>query len=126
MEKVGYVVKDKASRQYYCGPRLINYATRSFQEHDLLRICAHDELVKLRDFSNATVGISNRTGASRILILEMVMESTVTISMHHRGDIIAPIYTGASGLVLLSEMRDDELTVLFNNIELAPLGPKTI
>jgi DNA-binding IclR family transcriptional regulator len=125
MAATGYAVKDPVTKHYVCGPLVVSLAAQANQSHGLLEICAGEEMSRVRDISRATVGISIRVGILRSVILERVQESTVTVSMHKAG-VTAPIYTGASGLVLLSQMDAQKLLRLLDNVELLPLGPRTL
>lgn len=124
MESCGFVARDPVTKEYVPGPLLLKSLARINRSHELLRVCAYDEMAKIRTLIGATVGIFIRVGARRVAILESVHEHNgVTIS--YRGA-ASPIYTGSSGLVLLSELTNDQVLRILENTHLLPFGPNTV
>ncbi len=119
-----FVMQDPITRRYYLGPLIIELASKPFVAHESLIICGLEQMKYLRDLSGETVVLHIRIGLERICLEEL--QSFENIKYTAGKGFIAPIYTGSAGKILLSELNDNELQVLLNNIHLKPIGPKTI
>lgn len=106
LEATGYVVRDPVCRDYHFGPMFWNILKNLSNMHEGLIICANDEMRKLREETGATTTLFIRSADKRIVLKELLsIQDYIGVSLYS-----APIYTGSSGLVLLSQMNDDELT----------------
>jgi DNA-binding IclR family transcriptional regulator len=124
LEKTGLVVKDAIARQYYLGNLFLSLASTPEITHMGLLICAREELEKLREATNETVCLHVRVGTQRICLEELPSHHAIKFTVG-RGT-LAPIYTGASGKILLQNLSKSELDGLLKIIKLVPIGPNTI
>jgi DNA-binding IclR family transcriptional regulator len=118
------VMQDPITRRYYLGPLILKLASRPIIAHQNLIICAFGEMKHLRDFSRETVVLHIRIGLERICLEEV--QSLENIKYMAGKGFVAPIYTGSAGKILLSELKNNELQLLVENLQLNPIGPHTI
>lgn len=124
LEITGLATQDPLTRQYSLGHLVLKLASNSIVSHQGLILCSMEDLEYLRDISGETAILHISNGNKRIILEEVQ-------SLHHirflggKGD-SAPIYAGASGKVLLSQLKEKDLGILLKNIPLLPLTPKTI
>jgi DNA-binding IclR family transcriptional regulator len=120
----GFTTQDPITRKHYLGPLFQRLAADPLVIHQVLIQSAIPEMKRLKDTFGETVMLQVRQGAHRIIIEEL--KSDQLISYFWGKGMSAPIHTGASGKILLSELGDAELAILFEKIELFPFGPRTI
>ena len=124
LEQCSMVKQDPISRRYYLGPLIIDLASKPIITHRNLTICAFEDMNYLRDLSRETVVLYIRMGHEKICIEEF--QSLEDIRYTIGKGFVAPIYTGSSGKILLSELKNNELQLLLRNLRLEPFTPNTI
>jgi len=120
----GFAIQDPVTRQYSLGPLIQTLASNPLMVHQGLVQSAIAEMKWLKNIYKETVMLQVRQGAHRLIIEEL--KSDKLMSYFWGKGMSAPIHTGASGKLLLSEMKDAQLNILFEKIELFPVGPNTI
>jgi len=120
----GLVMQDPLDRRYHLGPLILNLASRPIIAHQNLVVCAFEDMKYLRDLSGETTVLHIRIGIERICLEEL--QSFSSIRYTSGKGFIAPIYSGSAGKVLLSELEDDELHLILENIRFIPIAPNTI
>lgn len=120
----GFATQDPVSRKYYLGPLIQTLAADPLTVHQGLIQCAIAEMRRLQDRYLGTVMLQVRQGAHRIIIEEL--RSDHQMPYFWGKGMSAPIHTGASGKMLLAEMTTASLDILFEKIDLFPVGPNTI
>ncbi|MFH1350514.1 MAG: IclR family transcriptional regulator, partial [Pseudomonadota bacterium] len=118
------VVQDPITRRYYLGPLVLNLASKVLIAHRNLINIASQEMKQLRDISKETVALHVPNGSERICLEEA--DSPQEIKYTSGRGVIAPIYVGSAGKMLLSQFNDGELELLLNSIRLVPVGPHSI
>lgn len=118
------VAQDPITRRYYLGALILDLASRPIIAHQKLVACAFEDMKYLRDLTKETVILHIRVGLERICLEEL--QSLESIRYTAGKGFVAPIYTGSAGKILLSELADSELQLLLGNIDLVPVGPRTI
>jgi len=118
------VMQDPITRRYYLGPLILELASKPIISHQRLVTCALDEMKYLRDVTRETVAIHIRIGLERLILEEFQGLETVKYSAGK--GFVLPLYAGAGGKVLLSELDEKELHLLLRNLQLIFLGPNTI
>jgi DNA-binding IclR family transcriptional regulator len=124
LEKASLVMRDPITRRYYLGVMMWRFASRPIGINQQLIICAFEEMRQLRDLTKETVVLHVRIGLERICIEEM--QSVDNIRYTPGKGFVAPLHTGASGKVLLSELPDTELKLMLNKLSFDKVGPNTI
>lgn len=124
LEQCSMVKQDPISRRYYLGPLMIDIASKPIITHRNLTTCAFEDMNYLRDLSRETVVLYIRMGDEKICIEEF--QSLEDIRYTIGKGFVAPIYTGSSGKILLSELRKNELQLLLRDLGLEPFTPNTI
>lgn len=123
LEMVGFANQDKLSRQYFPGPLIQQLAASPMKVHQYLIFSSSDDMEKLRDITNETVSLWVAKGSTRINI--NMFESNQTIIHIPRLGGIAPIYAGAAGKILLSQLGVKYVEALLQKIELKPITSTT-
>ena len=122
LEVAGLATQDKLTRQYFPGPQLQALTLSPIKIHQALIYNASEEMEKLRDITNETVSLWIPQGASRINI-HVFASNRILGHIPKIGD-VAPIYAGAAGKILLSEIGDRELQTLLDKIIFNPIISK--
>ncbi len=124
LEECGFVFQDPLTHQYYLGHLTIKLSSNPDITHQNLIVCAYDELKTLRDKSGETTALFIPIGNRRICLEEIDSSQTIKLVVE-RGSVY-PIYTGASGKVLLSQFPDEVLNHLLDNTPLIKIAKNTI
>ncbi len=124
LEMCGFVIQDPITRRYFLGDLIIRLSSSPLATHQHLIVCSYEEMKGLREMSKETVTIHIRIGTQRICLEEMQANHNVRYGVG-RGS-VSPVYAGSAGKILLSELGENELNSLIENVELAPVGPNTI
>ncbi len=124
LEQCSMVKQDPISRRYYLGPLIIDLASKPIITHRNLTTCAFEDMNYIRDLSRETVVLYIRMGHEKICIEEF--QSLEDIRYTIGKGFVAPIYTGSSGKILLSELKNNELQLLLRNLRLESFTPNTI
>lgn len=124
LEEDGFVVQDPVTHQYLLGPVILQISSNPIIAHQVLVVSVQGEMERLRNLTGETVTINTRLGTQRVCLEEIESAHNIKFTIG-RGS-ISPIYAGSAGKVLLAELPKKELEVLLLNIELRPIGPKTI
>lgn len=121
---IGYAIQDPATRQYSLGPILFNLTANPLNVHQGLIQCAREEMINLRDILKETVALQIPMGLQTLTV--EAVETNQSIRLFMKQGAFLPIYTGALGIVLLSQLDDDGVKTLLGNIQLKPITSKTI
>lgn len=124
LEETGMVKQDPVTLLYFLGPLVVSLSASYSIAHNFLYYYSREELIRLRDFSRETVNIQVRMGLQRICIEEF--ESPEEIKYISGAGFVQPIYLGSAGKILLSEMTDEDLKILFEHIRFDPVCINTI
>ena len=122
--KGGMVIQDPVSEKYYLGPSILQWLTNITVSHQILTICALEEMHELMVKTKETVLLHIRIGPQRVCIEEV--ESYQHIKYINGKGLVAPLHIGAAGKILLSELPDQDIEVLFGRMELLSVTSNTI
>jgi DNA-binding IclR family transcriptional regulator len=118
------VTQDPINRRYYLGPLVFSLSSNPNTTHQSLIVFTYDEMKRLRDLSGETVALEIRIAVERMILEELPSPQSLRHTLG-KGT-FRPLYTGAGGKVLLSELPKSELEIILNNIKLVPFTPSTI
>lgn len=124
LEITEFAIQDPITRRYHLGPMIQKLSSDPLNNHHNLILIAHEYIEDLCSFSGETSGIQIRIGIKRVIIDEV--ESPHPIRFLGGKGHTSPVYTGAAGKVLLSEMNESELELLLDKMQLIAVGPNTI
>jgi len=124
MEDVGLAGRDPTNRRYFLGPFISSLAFKLRAPHQRLISMATKPLEQLRNETGETVGLIMRTGVQRTHLMEIL--SLQELRYTALKDSPVPVYAGAAGKVLLSQLGMDEAKDLIRRMEPVLLGPNTI
>jgi DNA-binding IclR family transcriptional regulator len=110
------VMQDPISRQYYLGYFIIKLLSspQTTQEH--LTTCAAEEMSRLSDITGETVSLGIKMGLKDINIHVVTSKSDLKVDAASMR--IKPVYLGVDGRVLLSQLDDNQLSHILNNMHL--------
>ena len=120
----GLALQDPLTRHYHLGPAILSLAANPLCTHQLLVICADNELRRLQALTGETALLLVPAGLQRLVLA--VVPSPQRISFLLEVGYRSPIYDGSAGLVLLSQYAPKILATILDNIELEPLDFSTI
>jgi DNA-binding IclR family transcriptional regulator len=113
--------QDAQTRSYYIGPGILRLSR--FWRHDLRSIC-RPHLESLLDQVDETICLIEPRGLDRICIdvLEPKKELRVVAELGR----VQPIYSGASGRVLLAALPEQEMLAILDQVDLLQLTPQSV
>ena len=120
----GFVSQDAVTKHYYLGHVMTHLASRTDVLHRKLIAYSFDEMRYLRDLTGETVAIWIKVGTQRMLLEELPSNQTIRLTMGK--GFVAPLYCGAGGKVLLSQLPDSERQMILNAIKLVKITENTI
>ena len=119
-----FVVQDPITLRYSLGPFIHHLADCSKRYHHHLISCALPEMEKLRSLTGETIVLVIRAGLRRMYLEEL--PSFHPLKYAAGKGYSPPVYAGATGKVLLSQMPTPELLRLINAVGLERVAPNTI
>lgn len=102
----GMVIQDEATQQYRIGPQALIIGL-GYNAGSVLLAVARPHMISLRDEIGETVGLSVAVGDSRIFIDEV--QSTFELRFASELGRLYPLWSGANGRLLLSDLADAEI-----------------
>jgi len=124
LAKVGFVYQDPLTQGYHLGPGLQQLLADPILSHTSLISCAFAEMGHLNDLTRETVLLDLRAGLQKVCIEKI--DSPENLKYTNERGFAAPLYVGGGGKVLLSELKDDEIHMILNQISFVPITPNTI
>jgi IclR family transcriptional regulator, KDG regulon repressor len=124
LEDSGFIAQDAITRKYYLGTEIISLASSPIVANEKLVLYAQQEMIKLCNLSRETVILEIQFGTHR-MYLEAV-ESIEPIRYRQTKGYFAPLFVGAGGKALLSQLTRQDLENYLRNVELTPAGPNAI
>jgi DNA-binding IclR family transcriptional regulator len=113
------VIQNPISHQYFLGYLFVKLTLTPATSHEYLIDCAREEMQRLSQLTGETVDLRIKLGLKNIgLDLIQSKNDLVVIGDSLR---VRPINIGVDGMVLLSQLRDEELWVVFGNMQLEPV-----
>ena len=124
LQAAEFVVQDPITLRYSLGPFAHYLADYSTRYHYNLIFCALPEMEKLRSITGETIVIVIRVGLRRMYLEEL--PSFQPLKYAAGKGYSPPVYAGATGKVLLSQMSSPELLRLIDTISFEKVAPNTI
>jgi DNA-binding IclR family transcriptional regulator len=124
LQLTGFVAQDPVSRSYFLGPLIPRLASNPMFAHQHLIASSFERMDFLRNRTHETVVLQIRNGSQRMVLEEML--GLYPIRYYGGKGHSAPLYAGAAGKVLLSQLEDEELDKLLRSIQLVQLTSSTI
>ena len=112
----GFVVQDPVTQLYHLGHMIVRLASSPAISHHRLVVYAFDEMKYLRDLSEETVAIQVKLGVQRMILEELPSKQHIRFTLGN--GFVMPLYTGAGGKVLLSELPESEMQCILNGTKL--------
>ena len=124
LEKSGLVMQDPIRHRYYLGHLILSLSADPLLAHQNLVVCAAEDLESLRQVSRETVAIHLPFGNQRISVEEIPSFEAIKFTAG-RGA-VAPLFAGAVGKVLLSQLSQVNFDRFLENTTLIKIGNNTI
>jgi IclR family transcriptional regulator, KDG regulon repressor len=124
LNELGVVAKDPVGHKYYLGYSLTKLASKPLTSHQILIYCADEKMEYMRKLTGETISLDIKWGLERVIIHQLI--GTRNISFINKPETNFPICEGAIGKALLSQLPEQEIDIILDNINLEPLTPKTI
>lgn len=119
----GMLWRDRRTRTYSLGPRILGLADLATRRRDLTSACM-PHMLALAAETGETVGLHIRLGKARLCISQI--ESRHELSARLDIGKPLPLYCGAGSKALIADMPEDEIDDLIAETGLKPLGPGSI
>jgi DNA-binding IclR family transcriptional regulator len=129
LKESALVQQDPLSKHYFLGPLIYHLTSNPIVMHKFLIINSLAEMQHLMQISRETVTLSvplgkDRIGTDRICLEEV--ESPESLKYKATKGSIAPLYAGAAGKVILAEMTDHQLQLIFETMSLNQVQKNSI
>jgi DNA-binding IclR family transcriptional regulator len=124
LQEAEFVIQDPITFRYNLGPFVHYLADYSNRYHHNLVLCALPEMEKLRSITGETIVIVIRVGIRRMYLEEL--PSFHPLKYAAGKGYSPPVYAGATGKILLSQMPSPELVRLISTTKLKKIALNTI
>lgn len=121
--ETGLLASDGPSRRYRLGPKLAQLGNAFIQSTDL-RDLAVRALTELRDLTNETATLHMKIGDERVTMDQAVSRQGIRRVLNL--GVSRPLWLGAVGVVLMSDMPDHEILRLLKRSKPKKLTDKTV
>jgi IclR family KDG regulon transcriptional repressor len=112
------VVQNASDRRYYLGPFIVQLASNPASTHEYLIMYAADEMKRLSALSEETVTLDILIGTQIFYLYEIPSIHDLKVTQNNR--ITEPLHSGASSMILLSQLGDKQLKIALDNIHISP------
>ncbi|MEW5898233.1 MAG: IclR family transcriptional regulator, partial [Bacillota bacterium] len=122
LEKYGYVQKNKTTNRYHLGMRLFDLGSVVMSQIEV-RSAALPVMREIRDKTNEAVHLNIISEGERVCVefLDSSHPVKASVSIGQR----APLYVGASALVLLAFQKEQEREKIIDSLKLRPVTDNT-
>jgi DNA-binding IclR family transcriptional regulator len=124
LEKTSLVTQDSVTHRYYLGPLIAQLSSNPQTTHQQLTICSQEEMNRLAAITEETAGICVLVGTRLIRLYNIPSKNSLRV--WEEGINLGQPFIGAPSRVLLSQLKDDEIKMLLDNIKLKPLTLSSI
>ncbi len=124
LEKTNLVTQDTSTHRYYLGPLIAQLSSNPQTTHQQLTICSQEEMNRLSMITDETIGICVLVGSRLIRLFNIPSKNSLRV--WEEGINLGQPFVGAPARVLLSQIKDDEIKMLLDNIKLKPLTQSSI
>jgi DNA-binding IclR family transcriptional regulator len=128
LEKHGLAVQDPATRCYYLGPLVQRLNADPAACHRKLVNSARDHMQALANLTEETVAIDVLSRLRYVPLFEIPSRYDLKVTMESKkiGPEFSDLYAGATVKALLSQLPDEELDFVLDNVTLAPETATTV
>ena len=116
LEELHMVAYDPMTRRYYLGPLVTKLASNPKTNHYKLITCALEEIKKLWDVTGENVELNIMIGSHYDRLYEIMGKHKIKV--FEGADPVGPVFVGSAAKVLLSQLDDNELKLVINNISI--------
>ncbi len=120
----GLASQNEATHRYYLGPLVHRLVSQPIIAHQNLIASAYDDMRELMQVTRETVNLNIPIGTERMCLEEV--ESPENIKCISGKGSIAPIYSGSAGKMILAELNQEQLEIIFKNVRFIALQKNTI
>ena len=124
LEKTNLVTQDASTHRYYLGPLIAQLSSNPQTTHQQLTICSQEDMNRLAMISDETIGICVLVGTRLIRLFNIPSKSSLRV--WEEGINLGQPFIGAPARVLFSQLKNDEIKILLDNVKLKPLTANSI
>lgn len=118
------VIRDPLTRHYYLGPQILRLASKPPFSHQYLIVSAYEEMKRLRNLIGESVVLHIMIGMERVCLADFASPEDIIFNQVKGSS--NPIYVGAAGKMLLSQLPSKDLRVILNNMNFESVAPNTV
>jgi IclR family KDG regulon transcriptional repressor len=124
LEESRLVVQDVVNRQYYMGPLITQLTSNPITTHEYLVLSSVEEMKRLSQVSEETVTLDIMIGIQSFSLHEVPSQHDLKVT--HASRKTMPSFAGASAKVLLSQLSDEKLRVVMDNVDITAVTERTV
>ncbi|WP_314059640.1 IclR family transcriptional regulator [uncultured Vagococcus sp.] len=121
---IGYVTREKESKEYSLGPSLVRYANKYINDSILVKV-ATPLLEALQEQVDETIHLGIYSG-NEVMYLSKLEPKKQSIYMTSKVGNTRPLYSSAMGKAILATFSDEELAEYLMKTEMIPFTTNTI
>ncbi|MBP1042132.1 IclR family transcriptional regulator [Vagococcus sp. BWB3-3] len=121
---IGYVTRDKGSKEYSLGPSLVRYANKYINDSVLVKV-ATPLLEELHELVDETIHLGIYSG-NEVMYLNKLEPKKQSIYMTSKVGSTRPLYSSAMGKAILATFTEKELVDYLAKTELVPFTANTM
>lgn len=119
LEKYNLAIENCLNRQYYLGALAKNLAANPCAPHRQLINCAADEMRRLAHATEETVALDTVFNTEYVHLFEIPSQHSLKVTQETvRAPSFLGIFAGATVKVLLSQLNEEKLSIILDNIKL--------
>ena len=124
LEESRLVVQDVINRRYYMGPLVTQLTSNPITTHEYLVLSSVEEMKRLSQVSEETVTLDIMIGIQSFSLHEIPSQHDLKVTQGTRKAM--PSFAGASAKVLLSQLSDEKLRVVMDNVDITAVTERTV
>jgi DNA-binding IclR family transcriptional regulator len=124
LEESNLAMQDSSNHNYYLGPLITRLISNPRTIHEHLVTCAVEEIGRLSDIIEETVTLSVLVAIRHIPVYEIQSKHDLRVAEESKR--LGPLYAGAGVKVLLSQLSDEELSIVKKHIKIVPVTGNTV
>lgn len=124
LAELDWVIQDNTNHRYYLGPQVTKLSSNIMASHRYIVLHALKEMSRLANMTDETVMLGALDQLHYIKLFDI--PSPQNLRIIEASDKLKGQYLGATAKVLLSQLDDKELKVLFKHIKTEPTTPASV
>jgi IclR family KDG regulon transcriptional repressor len=110
------VIQDPVNHQYFLGYSIIKLVYNPLATQEYLMRCASDEMIRLSEITGESISLGVKIGMNNVNI--HAVDSNNALKVVGTNFKIRLLHLGVDGIILLSQLDDNQVLKILNNIRL--------